>query len=47
MTAVNTSRTHPNDKLHYIPKSGMSCDHTRKQGLAAAGVWGCGGGETL
>ena len=31
MTVVNNSapRTHPNDKLRYIPKSGMSRDHTR------------------
>jgi hypothetical protein len=31
MTVVNNSapRTHPNDKLRYIPKSGMSHDHTR------------------
>ena len=30
-TVVNNSapRTHPNDKLRYIPKSGMSRDHTR------------------
>jgi hypothetical protein len=41
MTVVNNSapRTHPNDKLRYIPKSGMSRDHTRT-GLAGAGVWG-------
>jgi hypothetical protein len=31
MTVVNKSapRTHPNDKLCYIPKSGISRDHTR------------------
>ena len=31
MTVVNNSapRTHPNDKLRYIPKSEMSRDHTR------------------
>jgi hypothetical protein len=31
MTVVNNSapHTHPNDKLRYIPKSGMSRDHTR------------------
>jgi hypothetical protein len=48
MTVVNNSapRTHPNDKLRYIPKSGMSRDGP-EQGLAGAGVWGRGGGETL
>ena len=31
MTVVNNSapHTHPNDKLRYIPKSGISRDHTR------------------
>ena len=31
MTVVNNSapRTHPNDKLRYIPKSEISRDHTR------------------
>jgi hypothetical protein len=48
MTVVNNSapRTHPNDKLRYIPKSGLSRDHTRT-GSRPQVFGGSGGSETL
>ena len=48
MTVVNNCapRTHPNDKLRYIPKYGMSRDHTEQ--VSPEPVFGGrGGGETL